>query len=256
MTAAVRAERALVALLLGVAALSWWWTATRLDGMDRGPWTDLGTLDWFLGIWIVMMAAMMLPSAIPAVALYSRLARDRTTLAPLVFASGYLAVWVAAGLVAFGLAGVGSHVFGGALDWDRGGRWLAGASVLGAAAYQLTPLKEACLSRCRTPVGLMLGSWRPGCLGGFRLGLASGAWCAGCCWALMASLFALGVMSIAWTALVAALFALEKTLRWRRVATAGTAVLLLVLGLLLLLAPAHVPALTLPGAGPVPLMGG
>jgi predicted metal-binding membrane protein len=242
-------ERALVALLLGLAGLAWWSTAGRMQGMDRGPWTGLGTLGWFLGIWVVMMAAMMLPSAIPAVTLYARLARDRTSLAPLVFTSGYLAVWTAAGLAAFAVAGAGSLVVGDSLTWSEGGRWLAGAALLCAAAYQLTPLKGACLARCRSPLGLMLGSWRPGRLGGFRLGLASGAWCAGCCWALMASLFALGVMSIAWTALVAALVALEKILPWRRVATGATSALLAALGALLLAAPGLVPALTLPAAG-------
>ncbi|HEU5214141.1 MAG TPA: DUF2182 domain-containing protein [Gaiellaceae bacterium] len=255
MTAAARTERALVALLLGVAALAWWWTVERMDGMDQGPWTSLGTLGWFSGVWIVMMAAMMLPSAIPAVTLYARLVRDRTALAPLVFTAGYLAVWTAAGIAAFCLAGGGSHVVGDVLTWSRGGRWLAGAALLCAAAYQLTPLKGACLARCRSPLGLMLGSWRPGRLGGFRLGLVSGAWCAGCCWALMASLFALGVMSIAWTALVAGLVALEKILPWRRVATIGTAALLVALGLLLLAAPGLVPALTLPGAGSRPMSG-
>jgi predicted metal-binding membrane protein len=250
-----RTEGVLVALLLAVVGLAWWWTVERMHGMDRGPWTDLGTLDWFLGIWIVMMAAMMLPSAIPAVTLYARLARDGTPIAPLVFATGYLAVWAAAGLVAFVVAGVGSHIAGDALAWSHGGRWLAAAALLGAAAYQLTPLKEACLSRCRAPLGLMLGSWRPGRLGGFRLGLASGAWCAGCCWALMASLFALGVMSIAWTALVAALVGLEKTLPWRRLASGATAALLLALGVLLLFAPGLVPLLTLPGSGAMPTGG-
>jgi predicted metal-binding membrane protein len=247
LTTAIRTERALVAVLLGLAALSWWWTIDRMEGMDNGPWTDLGTLGWFLGVWIVMMAAMMLPSAIPAVALYTRLARDRTAVAAALFVSGYLAVWAAAGLVAFGMAGAGGHLADGVLDWSRGGRWLAGAALLCAAAYQLTPFKEACLARCRTPLGLLLGSWRPGRLGGFRLGLASGAWCAGCCWALMASLFALGVMSIAWTTLVAGLVALEKTLPWRRLATAATTAILAVLGVLLLAMPGLVPALTLPG---------
>ena len=247
MRAATRTERALVTVLLGLAGLSWWWTIERMHGMDNGPWTSLGTLGWFLGVWSVMMAAMMLPSAIPAVALYTGLAGDRKAVAALLFTSGYLAVWATVGLAAFGVARAGAHLAGGVLDWSRGGRWLAGAALLCAAAYQLTPLKEACLARCRTPVGLMLGSWRPGRLGGFRLGLASGAWCAGCCWALMASLFALGVMSIAWTALVAGLIALEKTLPWRRVATGGTTALLVVLGVLLFVAPGTIPGLTLPG---------
>src|SRR5262249_33194328 len=93
-----RTERSLVALLLALAAGSWWSTADRMRGMDDGSWTGLGPLGWFLGLWIVMMAAMMLPSAIPAVTLYAGLARDRTSLAPLFFVAGYLVVWAAAGL--------------------------------------------------------------------------------------------------------------------------------------------------------------
>jgi predicted metal-binding membrane protein len=249
----VRTQGGLVALLLAVAAAGWWTTLERMEGMDAGPWTALGTLGWFLGVWVVMMAAMMLPSVIPTVALYGTLARSRRRLGSLLFIAGYLAVWAAAGFAAFVLAAGGRHLAGGVLAWDRAGRWAAGATLLVAATYQLTPLKERCLARCRAPFVLLLGSWRPGVLGGFRLGLTSGAWCAGCCWALMASLFALGIMSIAWTAFVAALVALEKILPWRRVATATTASLLVALGLLLLLAPDHVPGLTLPGEGAMPM---
>jgi predicted metal-binding membrane protein len=243
----VRAEGGFVALLLTLAAAGWWSTIDQMHGMDEGPWTGLGTLGWFLGVWIVMMAAMMLPSAIPAVAVYAGLARDRTSLAPLFFVAGYLAVWAAVGLAAFGVATAGGRIADGALTWERGGRWAAGATLFLAAAYQLTPLKDACLARCRVPIAFLLGSWRPGRRGGLRMGLAHGAWCAACCWALMAALFALGVMSITWTALVAALVALEKILPWRRVATRGSGALLAVLGLLLLAAPTAVPALTLPG---------
>jgi predicted metal-binding membrane protein len=238
-----RAEGGLAALLLGLAAAGWWSTVESMRGMDAGPWTGLGPLGWFLGVWIVMMAAMMLPSAIPTVTLYAGLAKDRTSLAPLFFVAGYLAVWSAAGLAAFALA----TAVGDVLAWERAGRWAAGATLLVAAAYQLTPLKDACLARCRAPIAFLLGSWRPGRSGGLRMGMTHGAWCAGCCWALMAALFALGVMSIAWTALVAALVAFEKILPWRRAATRGTATLLAVLGVLLLAAPATVPGLTLPG---------
>jgi predicted metal-binding membrane protein len=251
-----RTQRGLVTVLLALAVASWWSTHERMAGMDAGPWTTLGTLEWFLGVWVVMMAAMMLPSAIPTVALYRKLARERVRLGSFLFVAGYLAVWAAAGLIAFGLAGAGGHLAGGILAWDRAGRWAAGVTLLLAAGYQLTPLKDRCLARCRAPLALLLGSWRPGVFGGFRLGLSSGAWCAGCCWALMSSLFALGVMSIAWTSLVAGLVAVEKLLPWRRVATAATAALLVVLGLLLLGAPGHIPGLTLPGAGSVPTMGG
>jgi predicted metal-binding membrane protein len=252
---AARTERGLVVVLLGLAGVAWWSSVGRMQGMDAGPWAGLGALGWFLGLWIVMMAAMMLPSAIPTVALYGSLARDRTQLASVLFVAGYLAVWAAAGLVAFALATAGGRVAGGVLAWDRAGRWAAGATLLVAAAYQLTPLKDACLAKCRSPLGLLLGSWRPGVVGGLRLGLASGAWCAGCCWALMASLFALGVMSIGWTAFVAGLVALEKILPWRRAATGATTVLLVALGVLLLAAPGLVPGLTLHGGMPMPMGG-
>jgi predicted metal-binding membrane protein len=251
---AVRTQCGLVALLLGLAAASWWATFHRMHGMDAGPWTALGTLGWFLGVWIVMMAAMMLPSAVPTVALYGRLARDRARLGALLFVAGYLAVWALVGLAAFMFAAAGGHLADGVLAWERAGRWAAGSTLLLAAGYQLTPLKNRCLAKCRAPIALLLGSWRSGVFGGFRLGLSSGVWCVGCCWALMASLFALGFMSIAWTALVAGLVALEKILPWRRVATAGTTTLLAALGLLLLAAPGVIPGLTLNGS-PLPMGG-
>ncbi|HXH97116.1 MAG TPA: DUF2182 domain-containing protein, partial [Gaiellaceae bacterium] len=139
------------------------------------------------------------------------------------------------------------------LGWDRAGRWVAGATLLLAAVYQLTPLKDACLGKCRSPLGFLLGSWRSGHAGALRMGARHGAWCVGCCWALMASLFALGVMSITWMAVVAGLIAVEKTLPWRRVATWGTAALLLGLAVLLLAAPDAIPALTIPGSNPMPM---
>ena len=107
------------------------------------------------------------------------------------------------------------------LAWDRAGRWVAGGTLVVAAVYELTPLKDVCLGKCRSPLGFLLGSWREGRLGAVEMGARHGAWCVGCCWALMASLFALGVMSVAWMAFVAVLIALEKTLPWRRVATTG-----------------------------------
>ena len=230
----------LVALLLVLAAVGWWWTFGRMSGMDEGPWTGLGTLGWFLGVWVAMMAAMMLPSVTPAVTLYSRLTSERST--PLVFAAGYLLTWVALGLLAFAVAAAPGNVFA----WDRAGRWAAGVALLAAAVYELTPLKDACLGKCRSPLGFLLSSWRDGALGALRMGAEHGAWCIGCCWALMLSLFALGVMSVVWMAFVAAIIAFEKLIHWRRVATLGTAAVLVLLGVLVLAAPHAVPALAVP----------
>jgi predicted metal-binding membrane protein len=118
-----------------------------------------------------------------------------------------------------------------------------------AALYEFTPLKDVCLGKCRSPLGFLLGSWRGGLSGALQMGTKHGPWCVGCCWALMAALFALGVMSIAWMAFVAALIAAEKMLPWRRGATYGTAVILLLLAVLLVAAPDAIPGLTIPDGG-------
>jgi predicted metal-binding membrane protein len=248
--AAARARLGLVALLFALAAVAWWSTADRMRDMDEGPWSGLGSLGWFLGAWVVMMAAMMLPSVGPTVALYSRMAKARSPLSPLLFIAGYFVVWGAVGALAFVVADIAGDV----LAWDRAGRWIAGLTLLAAAAYELTPFKNVCLKKCRSPLGYLLGSWRDGAAGAIRMGCGHGAWCVGCCWALMASLFALGVMSLAWMAFVAGLIAAEKTLPWRRVATYGTAALLLALGVLLLVSPDAIPALTIPAHDATPNM--
>ena len=220
-----------------------------MRGMDGGPWTGLGTLAWFLGVWVAMMAAMMFPSVAPTVALYSRMTRSRSPVAPLFFTFGYLAAWAGVGVLVFMLAAAGGRVSGHVLAWDRAGRWVSGAALIAAAVYELTPLKDVCLGKCRSPLGFLLGSWRDGPVGGWRMGVRHGGWCIGCCWALMAGLFALGVMSIVWTAFVAGLIAFEKLVPWRRAATYGTAGVLLVLGVLLIAAPATIPGLTIPRGG-------
>src|SRR4051812_28286432 len=253
--AAVRVRLGLVVLLFALAAVGWWWTVREMGGMDDGPWTGLGTLGWFLATWVVMMAAMMFPSVAPTVALYARMTRERSPASPLLFAAGYLATWAAVGALAFAVSLLAGPLAGDVLAWDRAGRWVAGATLVAAAVYEVTPLKDVCLGKCRSPLGLLLGSWRDGHDGALRMGAHAGAWCVGCCWALMASLFALGLMSIAWMAFVAGLIAAEKILPWRRVAVYGTAAVLLALGALVLVAPDAIPALTIPADHAMPQMG-
>ena len=119
--------------------------------------------------------------------------RERSPLSPLLFTAGYLAHlgggrarWRSRSPLA------GRSIAGDLLAWDRAGRWVAGATLIAAAAYELTPLKDVCLGKCRSPLGFLLGAWRDGRAGALRMGAEHGAWCVGCCWALMASLFALG----------------------------------------------------------------
>lgn len=252
--AAARTRLGLVALLFALAGIGWWWTVDRMRGMDNGPWTDLGALGWFLGVWVVMMAAMMFPSVSPTVALYSRMTSARSGVTPLLFALGYLITWAAAGALAFAIAFVGGRIAGDVLSWHRAGRWGAAATLIIAAAYELTPLKDVCLGKCRSPLGLLLGSWRDGLSGALRMGVKNGAWCVGCCWALMAAFFALGIMSVVWMAIVAGLIAIEKTLPWRRIATYGTAAVLVALGVLVLVVPTAIPGLTIPESGSVSQM--
>ena len=245
--AAVRAQLVVVAALLAAAGAAWWATAERMAGMDAGPGTDLGTPGWFVGAWSVMMAAMLLPSLAPTAAVYAALARRRGPLGAVWFAGGYLLVWSAAGVVAYATFVLGRHAFGSEFEWRAGGRWLAAGVLAAAALYELTPLKGACLMRCRRPLRFLRGRWREGGAGAFAMGARNGTWCVGCSWALMAALFALGVMSLTWMALVGVLVAFEKVAPWRGPAVLVTMALLLTLAAAIVLAPQEVPGLVVPG---------
>jgi predicted metal-binding membrane protein len=253
--AAARARLGLLVALLLIAAVGWWWSADQMRGMDAGPWTALGGFAWFVLLWVVMMAAMMFPSVAPTVALYARMTRARTPLAPSAFTLGYLLTWTVAGAGAWTIGTTAGRLGGDVLAWDQAGRAVAGGAIVLAGIYELTPLKNACLIRCRSPLGFLLGSWRDGSVGALRMGVSLGAWCLGCCWALMLALFALGIMSVVWMAFVAVLIAVEKIAPWRSlVITRGTAALLVVLGVLVLVAPTAVPGLTVPGIQNMPMM--
>jgi predicted metal-binding membrane protein len=246
---AARRRLGLVALLVAVAAVAWWSTIRSMDGMGASPGTDLGALGWFIGVWIVMMAAMMLPAVSPTVALYARMTRERGLARPIAFTAGYLVVWGTAGVAAYVVFALGKRVLGPDLAWHSGGRWVAGGLLVVAAVYELTPLKDVCLNKCRSPFGFLLGAWRDRVRGAAEMGAKHGIWCLGCCWALMLALFALGVMSIVWMAVVAALITVEKILPWRRVAVWSTTALLLVLALGVFAAPDAIPGFVVPAGG-------
>src|SRR5580765_1374327 len=147
--------------LIAVAAAAWAVTVVRMRGMDAGPGTDLGGFGWYLGIWVTMTAAMMLPSVAPA-------ARHAATV---LFTAGYLVIWTGYGLAAYGLFRVVTSLDLGWLAWDRGGPYLAGGVIVGAGLYELTPLKRISLRRCRSAQP----SVTP-----LRSGLVHGLDCVGC----------------------------------------------------------------------------
>src|SRR4051794_1548488 len=247
-----REQAALAGVLVVLAVFCWWITGRRMDGMTMGPTIDLGGLGFYTGVWVVMMAAMMFPSVWPIVGMYERIRVQRGTAASGtgLLVTGYLAIWTACGLLAFGAIRLARAVFGDFLPWDGAGRWVAAGVVIGAAVYQVTPLKNACLTRCRGPVMFVMENWRPGLYGAFRMGAVHGAWCVGCCWALMATLFAVGLMSLGWMAFVAALIAIERLVPFNEVATRRVvAATLAILGLALLALPDAVPGADHPSGG-------
>lgn len=247
-------QPALAGALLAVTAAAWVATDLRMAGMDAGPGTNPGALGFYLSTWVVMMAAMMLPAVAPMTISYRELQHERRGLRrgvaaadTALFLTGYLVVWVIAGLLAYTVLEGARSLDGGLFAWNRVGRWTATA-VLGAAAlYQLTPAKQACLIRCRSQRAFLLGRRRDSRAEALQIGLEHGAWCLGCCWALMAALFALGAMSLSWMALISVAIAAERLLPWRALAAAGIASLLAAVAIGFATAPTRVPLLTVPG---------
>ncbi len=219
-------------LLLGAAAVAWVITFERMRGMDEGPGTDLGGLGWYLGIWVTMTAAMMLPTVLPHVAWLAR------RVPTLLFGVGYLGVWTAYGLAVYAVYRLVASFDTGWLAWDEAGPYAAGVVIVAAGLYELTPFKRRSLRRCRM---------FPEDTGALRSGLAHGLDCVGCSGGLMLVLFAVGVMSLFWMAVVAAAIFAEKVLPQGLRLSRVLAPALVVLGLWVAIAPASVPGLTEPG---------
>jgi predicted metal-binding membrane protein len=234
---ALRSRTLVAAAVVGTALVACIVTVDRMRGMDAGPGTDLGGLGWFVGIWVTMTAAMMLPSAVPAAVTFERF---RGSAGLPAFLGAYLVAWTAYGLVAYAIYRLVRAGAPGFTSWHRQGPLIAGGALILAGAYQLTPLKQACLRRCRAPAGLLAGR------GSVRAGLGHGAFCVGCCAGLMLALFALGVMSLFWMAVVALAILAEKVLPGGERVAIAFAALLLALGVWVATAPTSVPELTQP----------
>jgi predicted metal-binding membrane protein len=177
------------------------------------PWSAADVFFTF-AMWAVMMVGMMAPSASPMLMLFAaaRAGRDKrgVSLATLVFGLGYIAVWTGFSVCA-ALAQSGLHhaAMLSAAMASSSGR-LAGAILIAAGVYQLTPWKSRCLRHCRSPLGFLMSNWRDGTTGAFQMGFRHGAYCLGCCWALMCVLFAVGVMNLIWVATLTGFVLIEK----------------------------------------------
>ena len=200
----------------------------------------------FLTMWIAMMVAMMFPAAAPMILLFDRVQRgkreaDRSYVPTAYFVGAYLAIWIAFGAVAFGFA-VGVDRLAADADWVMG-EWtrLAGLLLIAAGIYQLTPLKEICLAKCRTPMSFLMTSWRDGKAGAIQMGLLHGGYCLGCCWLLFVILLPLGVMNVAAMVVIALLVFGEKCLPTGHGLARVAALALIVYGVLVTVFPGALP---------------
>ena len=249
--------RQLAAPWLAVAALAavaWAVTVIVARHMGTGPGTMGLALLPFLGVWLVMMAAMMLPSVAPVAVLWTRLisgASDGLARAARMgmFLSGYLLAWAAAGMAAFAaLAGAGRVLSAS----PAAAKWLGVAVFTAAGTYQFTPWKDRCLRRCRTPVGaLMFYLGFQGRSRDLRVGVHHGAACAGCCWGLMIVLIAVGVMNVAVMAALAAVIFAEKLWRYGKAFAQAAGVVLVAAGVLAIWIPWLLPGLHTSGMPPM-----
>ncbi len=229
-----RDRQVVVATLIAVIAMAWLWillgagTGMSAMGMILGASPDgmasmMAPALWTVGyagimftMWWVMMAAMMLPSAAPILLLFAQINRKeksagRPFIPTGIFAAGYLVSWGAFSALATGLQWALERL--GLLSpmMATTNYWLGGAILLAAGVWQLTPIKGICLRHCRSPMGFLVQSWRPGRGGAFRMGLEHGSFCLGCCWFLMGLLFFGGIMNLFWIIGLAAFVLLEKT---------------------------------------------
>ena len=236
-----------------LAAVAWVVTVILARDMGNGPGTMGLALLPFVGLWAVMMAAMMLPSVAPVAVLWTRLISgssaglDRVARMGM-FLGGYLLTWAAVGAVAFAaLAGTGRLVTAS----PTAAKWLGVAIFIGAGIYQLTPWKDWCLRRCRSPVGaLMYYAGFKGRGRDLRVGVHHGATCAGCCWGLMVVLVAVGVMNVAVMAALAVVVFAEKLWRYGKPFGLAVGVVLAAVGVLAIWFPWLLPGLhvsTMPG---------
>jgi predicted metal-binding membrane protein len=218
----VKRDRTIVLVaLISVVLLSWVYvlagagmgiSAFEMTQMSGGAMGMMMSAQWsreYAGVmflmWWVMMIAMMLPSATPMVLLFAMVNRKQKEkgnayVPTVLFVSAYLAVWAWFSVVAV------------ALQWGLEATTMGGGLLLAAGIYQLTPIKQACLKHCRSPLQFVMSHWRSGWRGAFRMGVEHGAYCVGCCWFLMGLLFFGGIMNLYWIAGLAVFVLLEKTI--------------------------------------------
>lgn len=267
----------ILGLLLALAAAAWavlvWQSGGTNPDMVMNSITMGLRAPLFLTIWVVMMVAMMFPTAAPMILTFHKVQagkrqRGEVFVSTWVFVAAYILVWTLAGVGAYACALAAEALAVRATLSPVTAARIGGAVLLAAGIYQLTPLKDLCLSKCRTPITFIMTSWRDGAAGALRMGLLHGAYCLGCCWLLFVILFPLGIMNIAAMVIITLVIFAEKTLPWGRLASYATAVALVLYGALVITTPELLPTfqkddgtampaemqMKMPGSGSMPAM--
>jgi predicted metal-binding membrane protein len=256
-----RQRSVILGLLLALAAAAWailvWTHADSNRDMTTASVTLGPRAPLFLVMWVVMMVAMMLPTAAPMILTFhkvqaaNRQPRD-AFVSTWVFAAAYLLVWAFAGLAAYvGMQAAEAEIARVALAPVTVAQ-VGGAIIVVAGIYQLTPLKDVCLSKCRDPLDFIVTSWRGGATSALEMGFLHGAYCLGCCWLLFVILFPLGIMNVGAMAAVTLIILAEKTLPWPRLTPYATAVALVLYGALVITSPQLLPTFQQDGGAAMP----
>ena len=245
-----RERKLILGLLFILAAASWAlliWQSAAMNNQAMGMGLTMGmSAGLFMAIWVVMMIAMMFPTAAPMILMFTRVYADKRQqgqafVPTWVFVGAYLLIWTLFGVVAYPLALFAESLAGQSMWLMMNAPRIGGALLVVAGLYQLSPFKHLCLAKCRTPFQFILGSWRDGYGGAFRMGFVHGAYCLGCCWFLFVLLFPLGIMNIAVMALLTALIFAEKSVPLGRQISQIAGVALISYGVLVVLVPALLP---------------
>jgi predicted metal-binding membrane protein len=245
----------ILGLLLGVAAASWalliWQRSSMGTAMSTPTMGMRAPL--FLAVWVVMMVAMMFPTAAPMILTFHKVQAGKQTrgeafVSTWLFVAAYMLVWASLGVLAYaGAVGAEATAAQAQLSGTAAAR-IGGVLLAIAGAYQLSPLKNVCLAKCRTPVTFVMTSWRDGKVGALRMGLQHGVYCLGCCWLLFLILFPLGIMNVAAMALVTVLVFAEKTFAAGERIARWAGVALMLYGAAVLLFPRALPTFTAMGS--------
>lgn len=248
-----RERKVILALLLVLAAASWAlliWQSVMMNNQVMGLTMGMGAV-LFLSIWVVMMVAMMFPTAAPMILMFARVQRDkrqngRAFVPTWVFVSAYLLIWTLFGVLAY-VGAAWAERLGQQVPWLMvNAARIGGSLFVLSGLYQLSPLKHSCLAKCRTPLDFIFSSWRDGYWGSFRMGLEHGVYCLGCCWLLFVIFFPLGMMNVAAMAVVTLLIFAEKSLQGGQRIAQLAALALIAYGVLVVVVPGVLPMMRAP----------